>query len=141
MIEEEKKAIEWLKKAEFFSERLYAPVILNLIEKQQKEIEEKTTIIMAGAEKVKQLEKEIEELKLDLEEMTKTYNHMKENWVHKLALNSYIRKDKIRELIEKYEQDYKRQDKEELFNLTKITAGKLSALNELLEENIKEENS
>lgn len=37
--EEEKKAIEWLKKATFFSERLYAPIILNLIEKQQKEIE------------------------------------------------------------------------------------------------------
>lgn len=96
-------------------------IVLNLIEKQQKEIEEKniainkmskdissqleeidekSTIIMAGAERVKQLEKEIEELKLDLEEMTKTYNHMKENWIHKLALNSYIRKDKIREIIE-----------------------------------------
>ena len=47
----------------------------------------------------------------------------------------FISKDKIRELIEKYEQEYKRQDKEELFNLTKITAGKLSALNELLKEN------
>ena len=31
--------------------------ILNLIEKQQNEIEEKTTILLAGAEKVKQLEK------------------------------------------------------------------------------------
>jgi predicted RNase H-like nuclease (RuvC/YqgF family) len=72
------------------------------IKNQQKEIEEKTTIIMAGAEKVKQLEKEIEVLTLDLEEMTKTYNHMKENWVHKLALNSYIRKDKIRETFQFY---------------------------------------
>ena len=33
------------------------------ISRQLEEIEEKTTIIMAGAEKVKQLEKEIEELK------------------------------------------------------------------------------
>ena len=37
---EEKKAIKWLEKAEFFSERLYAPIILNLIEKQREEIEE-----------------------------------------------------------------------------------------------------
>lgn len=37
--EEEKKAIKWLEKAEFFSERLYAPIILNLIEKQREEIE------------------------------------------------------------------------------------------------------
>ena len=33
-------------------------IILNLIEKLQKENEEKTTILLAGAEKVKQLEKE-----------------------------------------------------------------------------------
>lgn len=38
--DEEKKAIEWLKKADWFSARLYLPTILNLIEKQQKEIEE-----------------------------------------------------------------------------------------------------
>ena len=76
--EEEKKAIEWLEKANYFSARLYAPTILNLInnykkeidrEKQysdfykdlcnklQKEKEEKRIIIFAGAEKVKQLEK------------------------------------------------------------------------------------
>lgn len=38
--DEEKKAIEWLKKADWFSARLYSQTILNLIEKQQKEIEE-----------------------------------------------------------------------------------------------------
>ena len=38
--DEEKKAIEWLKKADWFSARLYSPTILNLIEKQSKEIEE-----------------------------------------------------------------------------------------------------
>lgn len=38
--EEEKKAIEWLKKADWFSARLYSGTILNLIEKQSKEIEE-----------------------------------------------------------------------------------------------------
>ncbi len=35
-------------------------------------------------------EKEIEELTLDLEEMTKSNNHKKENWVHKSILNSYV---------------------------------------------------
>jgi hypothetical protein len=112
--DEEKEAIEILKKLQKktpyiiwgdgtpYNKSNQIQTILNLIEKQQKEIEEKTTIIMAGAEKVKQLEKEIEVLTLDLEEMTKTYNHMKENWVHKLALNSYIRKDKIRETFQFY---------------------------------------
>lgn len=37
--------------------------VLNLIEKLQKENEEKTTILLAGAEKVKQLEKENKTLK------------------------------------------------------------------------------
>ena len=37
--DQEKKAIEWLKKADWFSVRLYAPTILYLIEKQTKEIE------------------------------------------------------------------------------------------------------
>lgn len=76
MTEEEKKAIKYLKneikrvnKENDFKKIPraivclplfidYAETILNLIEKLQKEIEEKTTIIMAGAEKVKQLEKE-----------------------------------------------------------------------------------
>ena len=44
--------------------------------------------------------KEIEELTLDLEEMTKSNNHKKENWVHKSILNSYISKDKIKAKIE-----------------------------------------
>ena len=38
-------------------------LLLNYIGELQKELEEKTTILMAGADKVKQLEKENEELK------------------------------------------------------------------------------
>ena len=64
--EEEKKAIEYIK--EFKNEVLEGvgnkstmakniDILLNLIEKHKKEIEEKHTIIMAGAEKVKALEK------------------------------------------------------------------------------------
>jgi hypothetical protein len=60
MIEEEKKAIEWLKKAEFFSERLYAPVILNLIEKQQKEIEEYAKFVLDMKEKMNNFQFEAE---------------------------------------------------------------------------------
>lgn len=41
----------------------------DVLREKQKEIEEKTTIIMAGAEKVKQLEKEIEELKKENNEI------------------------------------------------------------------------
>ena len=95
-----------------------------IIDTQQKEIEEKTTIIMAGAKKVKQLEKEIEELTLGLEEMTKSNNHKKENWVHKNILDSYISKDKIKELKEKVE-------KEMISNPYDFSY----MINELLEEN------
>ena len=55
-------------------------IIKNLIDKLQKEVEEKQTIIYAGAEKVKQLQKENEEqfrqlcklsIKLDMETISK----------------------------------------------------------------------
>lgn len=80
MSEEEKKAIEILKEikdvrgirqdVEGENEDLWAlDIVYNLIDKQQKEIEEKSIIIMAGAEKVKQLEKEIEELKKENDEI------------------------------------------------------------------------
>ena len=96
MSDEEKKAVDELKKEinnpvevptdKFNTFILYniesARTILNLIEKQSKEIEELT---------------------LDLEEMTKSNNHKKENWVHKSILNSYISKDKIKVKIEELE--------------------------------------
>ena len=77
MNDEEKKAINQLKADtnfydyelkngnyiyELFKIEVYkkdVDVTLNLIEKLQKEIEEKTTIILAGAEKVKSLEKKL----------------------------------------------------------------------------------
>lgn len=57
---------------------------------KQNEIEEKTTILLAGAEKVKHLEKEIEKLNFE--------NHMVKKWNEQLDKNS-ISKDKIREKI------------------------------------------
>ena len=69
--DEEKKAIEWLKKADWFSARLYAPTILNLIEKQSKEIEElkeKTKKCEYYEMVADELSKELEELKEKLQD-------------------------------------------------------------------------
>lgn len=70
---------------------------LNYIDKLQKELEEKTTILMAGADKVKQLEKENEELKEKYENINWYFENQKEN---------FISKDKIRELREIDNIDY-----------------------------------
>lgn len=69
------------------------------VEQQQKEIEEKTTIIMAGAEKVKQLEKGNRSL---MESRIKWKNRY---YKEKAKNKECISKDKIRELIENNEQD------------------------------------
>ena len=57
MTDEEKKAIEWLKKADWFSARLYSPSILNLIEKQQKEIEELKDMNKRQQQRIKLIER------------------------------------------------------------------------------------
>ena len=117
--EEEKKAIEWLEKANYFSARLYAPTILNLIEKQQKEIEEKSTILLAGAEKVKQLEKEIEELKEKNAQLT---NYLNDSY--------YVSADKIREILKDLEEF-----DTNFFNASTLKEAIKNSLNNLLEEN------
>lgn len=48
------------------------------LEKLQKENEEKTTILLSGAEKVKKLEKEKEELKDKIEELRAEYEYLDE---------------------------------------------------------------
>lgn len=82
---EEKEAIEILKKLQKktpyiiwgdetpYNKSNQIQTILNLMEKLQKEIEEKSTIIMAGTEKVKQLEKEIILLKIEKLRAIKQY--------------------------------------------------------------------
>lgn len=57
MGEEEKKAIETLETEGTENNYLEVKILLNLVDKQQKEIEEKTTILLVGAKKVKELEK------------------------------------------------------------------------------------
>lgn len=119
--EEEKKAIEYYQNKEvsfsvgFDTEKLLKALgiteedsfenhqirfktLLNLIEKLQKENEEKTTILLAGAEKVKQLEKENKDLKADNYELNNRITDLLENIpVQKV-------KDKIEELKKKVEE-------------------------------------
>ena len=105
--EEEKKAIEYLENrldilhnnTQWATEKSIK-VVLNLTKKQQREIKHQRQQRKYWRDIFYEQQKEIKELTLDLEEMTKSNNHKLENWVHKNILNSYISKDKIRELRE-----------------------------------------
>ena len=120
MTEEEKKAIEEFKDFinyfysrkpnwnEVTDEEVWNfEYIIKIIEKQQKEIEEKTTIIMAGAEKVKSLEKEIEELraKLEFKQFGDLDNAEFEKYIDEYKKNDYISKSKIEDKIKELEDD------------------------------------
>ena len=120
--EEEKKAIELLKKLQKktpyiiwgdgtpYNKNNQIQTILNVIDKQQKEIEEKTTIIMAGAEKVKQLEKGNRSL---MESRIKWKNRY---YKEKAKNKECISKDKIREKLDKYREKLKKLHSQELWN-------------------------
>lgn len=105
MSEEEKKAIENFKEIienldedeqiEYEEEIQDYKTLINLIGNQQKEIEEKTTILLARSKKVKQLEKEIEELK--------AINQIQKYRIEVINERELISKDKIREKIEELE--------------------------------------
>ena len=107
LTEEEKKAIEYLENrldilhnnTQWATEKSIK-VILNLTKKQQREIKHQRQQRKYWRDIFYEQQKEIKELTLDLEEMTKSNNHKLENWVHKNILNSYISKAKIRELRE-----------------------------------------
>ena len=126
MSEEEKKAIELLKNKNteyyyrFIDVRDAVSTLLNLIDKQQKEIEEKTTIIMAGAEKVKQLEKGNRSL---MESRIKWKNRY---YKEKAKNKEFISKDKIKNKIEQLKEIA---DEDNLDAFIKI-----DAYEELLEE-------
>ena len=117
MTEEERKSYEILYEKIIFVDkyRFLKPHWIkfhNYTEKLQKEIEEKTTIILVGAEKVKSLQKENEELKnkvvkrnnelIELEETSEkefiTKQEVKEN---------FIPKDKIKGKIKEYNKEIK----------------------------------
>lgn len=105
MSDEEKKAIELMEICMFGTEEL--TIIKNLIDKQQKEIEEKTTILLAGAEKVKQLEKGNRSL---MESRIK--------WKNRYYKEKVKNKDKIVDLqkkleIEKIDNKYNQEERDE----------------------------
>ena len=83
----------------------YLGILFNLIDNQQKEIEEKTTILLAGAEKVKQLEKEIQRLEKDNDTLSELVIVNEDKVIKELDL---ISKDKIREKIKAF-QDVKKE--------------------------------
>lgn len=92
------------------------------IKNQQKEIEEKTTIIMAGAEKVKQLEKGNRSL------MESRIKWKSRYYKEKAKNKNYISKDKIRETLKKYDKDIAWANADDHYYF-------VNYINELLEEN------
>lgn len=99
-IKDLKKYISFSKKHENFSHDAdwkWHKEIGEKIERVLKELEEKTTILLAGAEKVKQLEKENEELK----NKYATFVKMSCEIVEQSILDQGV-KDKIEELEEQY---------------------------------------
>lgn len=127
MNKEEQKAIETLKEVasdnfdtlgDDISPKM-AQNILNVINKQQKEIEEKRIIIFAGAEKVKQLEKGNQSL------MESRIKWKSRYYKEKAKNKDYISKDKIRELI-------KEKAKTDTYNFKTVA---VKDIEKLLEEN------
>ena len=114
MSEEEKKAIEWLKNATFFSARLYAPSILNLIEKQQEEIDTHIETENDYEHELARKDEEIEELRgtikaekvlnENIPEDTQMIIMSKKDFLRNYE-TSYISKDTIKEIIEKHYPD------------------------------------
>ena len=88
--EEEKKAIEWLEKAEYFSARLYAPIILNLLNNYKKEIDREKQYSDFYKDLCNKQQKIIKELQKDKKVLIKNYDKI---------LGTFISKETIRERI------------------------------------------
>lgn len=102
--------------------------VIAIVENLQEEIKEKSTIIMAGAEKVKQLEKEIQRLEKDNDTLSELVIVNEDKVIKELDL---ISKDKIREIFQFYI------ERDSLFNddTHKMAVIRLKdVLKELLEE-------
>ena len=134
MSNEEKKAIEYLKRhimpyenEDGNIEFLINDVLLHLIEKQQKEIEEKNVAINKMSKDISRQLKEIERLNFE--------NHMLKKWNKQLD-QECISKDKIREKIEHYNNELEYiKNGEEFENEKPMYYWGKVALENLLEEN------
>lgn len=104
--EDLKEATNWLSALDINSEweASNKETILSTIDKLQKEVEEKTTIIMAGADKVRALEKENKKLKKESKNSMKARNIIAQE-VFRLQKQQEEKdkewKDKIKKLKEK----------------------------------------
>ncbi len=112
MNEEEKKAVElleniknssWTVKYIMSRDSKNAEVLLKLIEKLSKELEEKTTIILAGAKKVKQLEEDNEEI----EEINNELDIAKNEAIRRYNFET-VPIQKIKDKIEELKQEKKK---------------------------------
>ena len=145
MSEEEKKAIDNFKKLDFFeydwqfrdddfetredmlsyAEKMQE-IILNIVNKQQKEIEEKNVAINKMSKDISRQLKEIEKLNFE--------NHMLKKWNKKLDKDC-ISKDKIIEKIEHYNNELEHiKNGEEFENEKPMYYWGKVALEDLLEE-------
>lgn len=90
---------------------------------------------IGGRSNGKSLENAITSMKyLEELETNKLYGIKKCGNITLLTKTECIPISLIEKKIEEYEKDYDRQDKEGLYNLTKITSGKIASLRELLDE-------
>ena len=82
------------------------------------------------------MEEEMYEAYQKLQEHEQECKYVRDMEIQKLhqELDNSIPISLIEKKIEEYEKDYDRQDKEGLYNLTKITSGKIASLRELLDE-------
>lgn len=110
------------------------------IEKLQRENEEKTTILLAGAEKVKQLEKENEELKKFITEgITVAPHSTYKNYRLDFLRENFVSKKKIKDKIEELEKEIEEKQEHGL-DFTLIheheidTDAIIQVLNELLDD-------
>ena len=121
--EEEKKAIEWLEKAEYFSARLYAPIILNLINNYKKEIDREKQYSDLYEDLCNTQQKVIIELQKDKKVLIKNYDKV---------LGNFISKDKIRDYFAQA-LAFKRRLIREKEEISDYNRGKFDTIEDLLE--------
>lgn len=113
MNEEVLKSYEELKRNRNIINTIEPDFFFEIVDCLLKENEEKTTILLAGAEKVKQLEKENEELRKEnnrLEEQVE-YDKTHIYTPQTIELN-FISKSKIEDKLEEIQKEYNKLDKE-----------------------------
>lgn len=110
----------------------YVYIILNLTEKLQKEVEEKTTVLLAGAEQVKQLQKENEELKSEIEKR-KHDNETLKNFVSAIFDDDFENKYILKQEANEYKKEIK-QLHEQIDKMNSFTNDTIKKYNKFITE-------